>query len=117
MELNMNLQIKQSLSYLIYGAMVEIMLDTYSNTDKLTYFDSNLLTKHKNLLTNWKRESAKIYRYLEQSGNEEVIKQYHSIVNIMESLLENTGEIRDFTELMAIIEEWQNGSLKVVEGE
>jgi hypothetical protein len=116
MELAMNLQLKQSLNYLIYGAMVEIMLDTYSNTNNLAYFDSNLLTKHKNLLTNWKRESAKIYRYLEQSGNDEVIKQYHSIVNILESLMENTGEIRDFTELMAIIEEWQNGNLHVVEG-
>jgi hypothetical protein len=96
--------------------MVEIMLDTYFNTDKLIGFDRNLLTKHKNLLSNWKRESAGIFLYLEKSGNQEVIKQYHSIVNILETLLENTGTIRDFTELMAIIEEWQNGTLKVEEG-
>jgi len=112
----MNIQVKQSLNKLIYGAMVEIMLDTYFNTDKLIGFDRNLLTKHKNLLSNWKRESAGIFLYLEKSGNQEVIKQYHSIVNILETLLENTGTIRDFTELMAIIEEWQNGTLKVEEG-
>src|SRR6056297_2746802 len=113
----MNIQLKQSLSYLIYGAMVEIMLDTYSNTDRLTYFDSTLLQKHRNLIPTWKRESKKIFDYLEQSGNEEVIKQYHSIVNIMESILRNTGNIQDFTGLMALIEEYQNGEIEVIKRE
>lgn len=93
------------------------MLDAYSNTDRLTFFDSTLLQKHWNLIPTWKRESKKIFDYLEKSGNEEVIKQYHSIVNIMESILKSTADLQDFTELMSLIEEYQNGNIQVIEGE
>lgn len=97
--------------------MVELMLDAYSNTDRLTFFDSTLLQKHRNLIPTWKRESKKIFDYLEKSGNEEVIKQYHSIVNILESILASTGDLKDFTGLMALIEEYQNGDIQVIEGD
>ena len=110
----MSLQVKQSLNYLIYGALVEIMLDSYSNTHLLAYFDSNLLTKHKNLQANWERESKKIFAFLEKNNNEEVIQQYHSIVNVLESLVESTKSQQDFTELMVIIEEFNSGKLKVI---
>lgn len=113
----MSIQVKQSLNYLVYGAMVELMLEAYSDTDRLTYFDSTLMQKHRNLIPTWKRESKKIFDYLEKSGNEEVIKQYHSIVNIMESILKSTGDLQDFTGLMALIEEYQNGDIQVIEGE
>ena len=113
----MSIQVKQSLSYLIYGAMVELMLDAYSNTDRLTFFDSTLLQKHRNLIPTWKRESKKIFDYLEKSGNEEVIKQYLSIVNILESILKSTADLQDFTDLMSLIEEYQNGNIQVIEGE
>lgn len=97
--------------------MVELMLDAYSNTDRLTFFNSTLLQKHQNLIPTWKRESKKIFYYLEKSGNEEVIKQYHSIVNILELILASTGDLQDFTGLMALIEEYQNGDIQVIEGE
>ena len=32
-----DLQVNQSLNYLAYGAMVELMLDFYTNTNMLTY--------------------------------------------------------------------------------
>jgi hypothetical protein len=114
----MKLQEKQSINYLIYGALVEIMLDSYSNTNHLTYFDSLLLNKHKNLIPSWKRESKKIFDYLEKSGNEEVIKQYHSIVNVLESIILSTkGGLNDFTKLMALIEEFQSGNLEIIHKE
>jgi hypothetical protein len=109
----MSIQVKQSLNYLIYGAMVELMLDTYSNTTKLTYFDSLLLNKHRNLIPSWKQESKKIFDYLEKSGQIEVIQQYHQLVNIFEALLKSTESMVKFTELMEIIDQWQRGEIEV----
>jgi NTP pyrophosphatase (non-canonical NTP hydrolase) len=110
----MSLQLKQSLNYLIYGAMVEVMLDTYENTKLLTYFDSLLLQKHKNLIPSWKRESKKIFDFLEASGNTDVIEQYHSIVRTLEAVLATTNDKNKFTELLAIIEEWSHSNLRVI---
>ena len=113
-----NLQIQQSINYLAYGAMVELMLDFYGNTNMLTYFDPALKTKHINLCTSWKRESKKIFDFLEKSENEEVVKQYHNIVNIFEALIQSMrGGIEDFTELMALIDDYQKGELKIITDE
>ena len=112
------LQVSQSLNYLAYGAMVELMLDFYGNTNMLTYFDPALKTKHINLCTSWKRESKKIFDFLEKSENEEVVKQYHNIVNIFEALIQSMrGGIEDFTELMALIDDYQKGELKIITDE
>lgn len=111
----MNLQEKQSMNYLIYGACVELMLDTYSNTNMLAYFDSTLLHKHKNLIPSWQRESKKIFDYLERSGNLEVIQQYHSMVSVLESFFASTRSMKDMTELLNIIEKWDKGELKIIE--
>ena len=113
-----DIQVFQSLNYLMYGAFVELMLDTYSNTNQLTYFDPFLLNKHKNLLNDWKRESKKIFDYLEKSGNEEVVKQYHSIVNIFEAIFVKSSQgITEFSELMALIDEFMNGEIKIIHAE
>jgi hypothetical protein len=113
----MSLQEKQSMNYLIYGAMCEIMLDTYENTTMLTYFDSLLLNKHKNLIPSWRRESKKIFDYLEKSGQVEVVQQYHSMVNVLEAVVESTRSMKDLTELLNIIEAWHKGELTIVEKE
>ena len=113
-----DLQVNQSLNYLACGAMVELMLDFYTNTNMLTYFDPALKTKHMNLLTSWKRESKKIFDFLEKSGNEAVIQHYHNLVNIFEALIQSMrGGIEDFTQLMALIEEYQKGELKILTDE
>jgi hypothetical protein len=111
----MSLQEKQSMNYLIYGAMCEIMLDTYENTTMLTYFDSLLLNKHKNLIPSWKRESKKIFDYLEKSGHVEVVQQYHSMVNVLEAVVESTRSMKDLTELLNIIEAWHKNELEIVQ--
>ena len=110
----MSLQVKQSLNYLIYGSLVELMLDSYSNTNKLLYFDSTLLNKHRNLIPSWKQESKKIFDYLEKSGNVEVIQQYHSLVTVLESVLNSAENMRDFTELLDIISQWEKGEIQIL---
>ena len=112
----MSIQVKQSLNYLIYGPMVELMLDTYSNTNQLTYFDFTLLNKHRNLISSWRQESKKIFDYLEKSGNVEVIQQYHRIVTVLESVLNSTDDMVRFTELLEIINQWEKGEIKIVNG-
>ena len=112
----MSIALKNSINYLIYGAMVELMLESYSSTNKLTYFDPALLNKHKNLVTNWKRESKKIFEHIEKSGDEVYIRQYHSIVTILESILKSIGKGEDhFTGLMVLIDEYEGGNIQIVE--
>ena len=110
----MSFQVKQSLNFLVYGAMVELMLDSYSNTNKLLYFDHTLLNKHRNLIPSWKQESKKIFDYLEKSGNVEVIQQYHSLVTVLESVLNSAENMRDFTELLDIISQWEKGEIQIL---
>jgi hypothetical protein len=111
----MKIQEKQSMAFLVYGAMIELMLDMYGNTHLLTYFDHTLLTKHKNLMPSWERESKKIFAYLEKSGNVEVIQQYHNLTRVFEAVIGSTKSMKDLTELMNIIESWEKGELKVVD--
>jgi hypothetical protein len=109
-----DIQVKQSINKLMYGAFLELMLESYGNTDRLIGFDHNLKVKHHNILKNWERESAGIFRFLEASGNEEVIKQYHQIVNVVDRLM-GLSDLEAFTVILNFIDEYLNGEIKVIE--
>jgi tetrahydromethanopterin S-methyltransferase subunit A len=109
-----NIQVNQSINKLMYGAFLELMLESYGNTDRLIGFDHNLKVKHHNILKNWERESAGIFRFLEGSGNEEVIKQYHQIVNIVDRLM-GLSDLEAFTVILNFIDEYLDGDVKIIE--
>ena len=67
-------------------------------------------------MPSWKQESKKIFDYLEKSGNIEVIQQYHSLVSVLESVLKSTESMVSFTELLEIINQWEKGELKIING-
>jgi hypothetical protein len=98
----------------MYGAFLELMLESYGNTDRLKGFDHTLKVKHHNIWKNWERESAAIFRFLESSGNEEVIKQYHQIVNVVDRLM-GLSDLEAFTDILNFIEEYLNGDVKIIE--
>lgn len=113
----MNLQETQSMNYLVFGATCELMLDTYANTNMLKYYSPTLRNKLRNLKPDLERESKKIFDYLEKDGNEEVVKQYHGLVTVLETFLASTRSMKDLTELLNIIEQWDKGELKIIEDE
>ena len=100
------LEVTESLNYLIYGALVEIMLDSYSNTTHLKKFDSNLLIKHRNLMVSWQKESKFIFKYVQEGDNgEEAIRQYYQLINILEKIVESTKDEEKFEKLLDLIDE------------
>jgi hypothetical protein len=109
-----DIQVNQSINKLMYGAFLELMLESYGNTDRLIGFDHNLKVKHHNIWKNWERESAGIFRFLEDSGNEEVIKQYHQIVNVVDRLM-GLSDLEAFTVILNFIDEYLNGEIKIIE--
>lgn len=109
-----DIQVHQSINKLIYGAFLELMLESYGNTYRLIGYDHNLKVKHRNILKNWERESKSIFLFLEKSGNEEVIKQYHQLVNVVERLTK-IDSLEAFTDILNFIEEYLDGDIKIVE--
>ena len=100
------LVLKQSLNYLIYGALCEIMLESYSNTYLLQSFDPNTRTKHKNLLTSWEKESKFIFKFVQEGETgEAAIKQYYQITDIFERIIESTKSGQKFEEIINYIDE------------
>ncbi len=61
---------KQAISFLIFSAMSEVMLDLYGNTTNLKHFDPLLLNKWKNIKPELEKLSKKVYTMF----NEEEIK-------------------------------------------
>lgn len=95
------IQLHQSLNYLVYGAMLQIMLESYGNTKSLAMFKPDLLTKHKNIMANWERESTYIFKFLQDcEGGLEVIQQYYHIVNVFEKVIAATKDGSSFDNLM-----------------
>ena len=110
----MNNQTKQSINKLIYGALVELMLESYGNTSMLTTYRHTLKNKHHNLLVEWKRESREIFQFLEAPGNEEIIKQYHQVVNVIEKIIE-LDDLKKFTDILNMIDEYLKGEIKILQ--
>lgn len=109
-----NVQVKQSINKLIYGALVELMLESYGNTNRLTTYDHTLKVKHRNLLHSWKKESLKTFKFLEEPKNEKIIKQYHQVVNVIEKIIE-LDDLQKFTDILNMIDEYLNGEITIIE--
>lgn len=100
------LQLEQSLNFLVYGAQLQLMLESYGNSDQLAMFNRDLLTKHKNILVNWERESAKIFKFLQDcEGGLEVIQQYYQVVNVFEKVIQATKDGAKFDKLFDKLDE------------
>lgn len=74
---------RKSQSFLKYGVMVEIMLNTYSDVKGLEGFDPAILTKHKNLLSDWKRVNKQHFDHIEKNYPE-IYEEYIKITNKVE---------------------------------
>jgi hypothetical protein len=109
-----NIQVKQSINKIIYGALVELMLESYGNTNMLTTYRHTLKIKHHNLLNDWRRESMETFKFLESPGNEDVIKQYHQVVNVIERITK-LDDLQKFTDILNMIDEYLKGKITIIE--
>jgi hypothetical protein len=81
------LQHRSTQKYLTYLALQEIMLDNYEDCTFLKDYDYYITTKHKNIVTDLKRNATKAFRFLEgYDEGEKTIRQFHHFVKIFEGL-------------------------------
>jgi hypothetical protein len=86
-EIQIELNRRASLKYLVYLSLQEIMLDYYEDVKMLKLFDLDLQTKHKNMISSLKRKSTEAYRFMERyEDGEATIKQFHEFVTLFERL-------------------------------
>ncbi len=101
---------KQAISFLIFSAMAEVMLDLYSNTTNLKHFDPLLLNKWKNIKPELEKLSKKVYTMF----NEEEIKTFYHLTNVLEFLAESANTEKDFTEIMGILSAWKANDVTII---
>lgn len=86
-EIVSELQIRQSLKYLTYLAMQEVLLENYEDCTFLKIYDHNLYLKHKNMVTGLKRSSNSAFKFIQKDDEDQfAIKQFHNFTNIFEVL-------------------------------
>jgi len=86
-ELASELQIRQSLKYLTYLSLEQIMLDNYEDCRLLKVFNENLYQRHKKLIIGLKNNSEFAYKFIQKDDKDsEAIKQFHNFTNIFEVL-------------------------------
>lgn len=86
-EIQLELNRRASLKYLVYLSLQEIMLDYYEDVKMLKLFDVDLQTKHKNMINALKRKSTEAYRFMEgYEDGDATIKQFHEFVTLFERL-------------------------------
>lgn len=103
---------KPVLCYLMFASLSEIMLSLYENSTKLNAYDSSLHLKLKNLKANFERVSKQAFTMF----SEDEQKQFFNMINIFETLIKNSADHEKFVSLLAIIEEFQKGELKIIQG-
>ena len=86
-QLASELQIRQSLKYLTYLSMQEVLLENYEDCTFLKIYDHNVYLKHKNMVNGLKRSSGSAYKFIQKDDkDQEAIKQFHNFTNIFEVL-------------------------------
>lgn len=96
-ELASELQIRQSLKYLTYLAMQEVLLENYEDCTFLKIYDHNVYLKHKNMVNGLKRSSNHAYKFIQKDDkDQEAIKKFHNFTRIFEVLhnsIDNGGNL------------------------
>jgi len=106
----MSVKTKQSISFLLFASMSEIMLGMYDHTTLLNQYDPLLHNKLKNLKVNFERTSKKAHTLF--SEEEQLI--FFNLINILESILEAASNEQDFTELIGLIKSWNAGDITMI---
>lgn len=76
---------KSSEEFLKYGVLIEIMLSKYSETKLLSDFSPSLLSKHKNLLAEWKRINKYHFDHVEKNYPE-LLSEYYAQIEFFERI-------------------------------
>ncbi len=102
---------RQATCFLMFSAMSEIMLSLYEETTMMSFYDSALHTKLKNLKVNFERVSKRAHNMFPE--NEQLI--FFHMITVFEKLIESAKNEKKFEALMDIINSWTNGDLSLIE--
>jgi hypothetical protein len=111
----MNKLRKSVLCQIVNSAMLELVLDTYSEIKMLNVYNHTLHNKLVNLNKNLEEQSKKNYELL--SGDEDMLQTYFRTQNAFEVLLNTakSGDVNKFGQLIDLLEAFGNNELTVVD--
>lgn len=73
--------------FLKYGVLIELMLSKYSGSKPLSDFSPALLSKHKNLLSEWKRVNKQHFDHVEKNYPE-LLSEYYAQIEYWERIFD-----------------------------
>ena len=76
---------KNSEEFLKYGILIELMLSRYEETRFLSDFSPSLLSKHKNLLNEWKKVNKDHFLHMEKNYPE-LLSEYYAQIEFFERI-------------------------------
>jgi hypothetical protein len=76
---------KNSEEFLKYGILIELMLSKYEGAKFLSDFSPSLLSKHRNLLNEWKKINKDHFLHVEKNYPE-LIEEYYAQIEYFERL-------------------------------
>lgn len=108
---------KAVINQIVNSAMIELVLDTYSEIKMLNVYDHTLHNKLVNLKPTLERQSKKNYDLLSNTTDELVLKTYWRTQNAFEVIAEvaKSGDVNRFGQLIDLLEAFQNNELTVIE--
>lgn len=101
---------QQATSFLMFSALSEIMLDMYQNTRSIAFYDPALEKRLKHMRVHFERVTERAFKMFPE---EEQISFMH-MITVFEKLVESAYDQQKFSELMGLIESWQNGDITMI---
>ena len=111
----MNNARKKANYYLLWSAIIEVMLDMDNEMKGISVRIPTIEQKLKNLKAGLSKNSEKIHKIFSGVEDKQEELQYFRIVNIIEKLMESAYDFDKFSERLGIIERAMNGELALID--
>lgn len=102
---------QQATCFLMFSAFSEIMLNMYENTKSIAFYDPSLEKRLKHMRVHFERVTEKAFKIFPE--DEQLI--FFHMIRVFEKLIESAYDQEKFTELMAIIEAWENNEITIID--
>jgi hypothetical protein len=111
---------KAVICQIVNSAMIELVLDTYSEIKILDkVYDQTLKLKLHNIKPALERQAKKNYDFFAKTAEREILNTYFRTQNAFEVISEvaKSGDVDRFGQLIDLLEAFQNNELTVIEKE
>lgn len=108
---------KRANYYLLWSAIIEVMLDMDNEMKGITIRIPTIEQKLKNLKAGLEKNSERIHSMFSGLEDKEEELQYYRIVNIIESLMKSAEDYNHFSNKLGIIEKAFDKEIAIIDQE